>query len=127
LRQERAARQLDCDLPPYPPPKDQAAEPIQVQVEPGDGTASASDPARLRFQVGISSFLLALNPFHVEACLDRAEAYARLGELEKASADYRLALTLLPPGNQQRIARLAVAGNQPRDYDRERTRLEKAL
>jgi len=54
-------------------------------------------------------------------------AYTRLGELEKASADYRLALTLLAPGNERRIACLAAAGNQPRDYARERTNLEKAL
>src|SRR5439155_5215095 len=53
--------------------------------------------------------------------------YSRLGQLEKARADYRLALTLLPPGNQQRIAGFAAAGNQPRDYDRERTELEKAV
>jgi tetratricopeptide (TPR) repeat protein len=129
LRQELAARQLDWDLPPYSPLKDSSVQPIQVRVEPAEDAAwkAANDPARLRFQVGLASFMLALNPFHVEACLQRAEAYARLGELEKARADYRLALALLPPGNQQRLVRLAAAGNEPRDYAQQRNRLEKAL
>jgi serine/threonine protein kinase/WD40 repeat protein/Tfp pilus assembly protein PilF len=128
LRQELATRQLDWDLPPYPPPKEGPALLMQVEVNADAAAAltAVGDPARLRFQVGLSSFVLAWNPLNVESVLERAEAYVRLGELQKASADYSLALALLPRENLQRIVQLAAAGCQPRDYAHERIGLEKA-
>jgi serine/threonine protein kinase len=52
--------------------------------------------------IGLNSFLLAMNPYNFEAYAQRAHAYQRMWELEKATADYTMALALMPPEHKTR-------------------------
>jgi tetratricopeptide (TPR) repeat protein len=55
--------------------------------------------------VGLCSFVLAVNPFHLQAYLRRARAHGRLGEAQQAIDDYGLALSLIGLDNQHRRER----------------------
>jgi serine/threonine protein kinase/WD40 repeat protein/tetratricopeptide (TPR) repeat protein len=124
LRQIRAQLQalgLDWDLAPYPPrPDGEDSQPLPVRVDLGEFAPfqAHDDPRR---QVGLNSFVLALNPYNFQAYLRRGQAHARLGELERAAADYRTALTWMPAPNRLCAARFAARAADPealREYVR---------
>jgi tetratricopeptide (TPR) repeat protein len=104
---------LDWDRPPYPPRvhADTAAA-IHVTVEPGivGGRAQpgpgSSNP---RNEVGVYSFVLALNPFNFSAYSRRAWAHRRLGEAKQAIDDYSLAVMLTGLDNQHQLDRTHAA------------------
>src|SRR5262249_55059915 len=102
IRHELAERGLDWDQPPYEPvTQGKPPPPLEVKVDLGNlkvdqGTAFEFLPGGDRTSIGLNSFLLALNPFNIEAYLHRADAYLRLREPEKAIADYDLFLALAP-------------------------------
>jgi serine/threonine protein kinase/WD40 repeat protein/Tfp pilus assembly protein PilF len=112
---------LDWDLPPYAPRQDaEDPQPTPVQVDLGEFTPLrvADEPRR---QVGLASFVLALNPCNFQAYLRRGQAYARLGELQKAAEDYRTALAWMPEPNRRCAARFADRAANPatlREYIR---------
>jgi serine/threonine protein kinase/WD40 repeat protein/Tfp pilus assembly protein PilF len=112
IREQLRALRLDWD-PHADPPRHKAVnhDPIQVELDLGKLPPAwlGADP---RVQVGISSFLLALNPFNFQAYLQRGRAHAALGEQQKAIADYTTYLALLPAGDPRRAeAILRRAGN----------------
>jgi serine/threonine protein kinase/WD40 repeat protein/tetratricopeptide (TPR) repeat protein len=86
VRAELAARNLDWDQPPYPPPAaGEHRKPSDIQVEVGD----LLDRERY-------SLILTLFPFHAEAYYQRGLAYARYGQLVQARADFTMSLALKP-------------------------------
>jgi hypothetical protein len=56
----------------------------------------AKENTAAQIYVAAYSGLLAMNPLHLQARLERARAYDRLGEWRKAIEDYSAALVLLP-------------------------------
>jgi tetratricopeptide (TPR) repeat protein len=86
---------LDWDSPAYPPAERHTASPMEVKVDLGD-LAAILRPNDPRYEVGLSSFVLALNPFNFQAYLRRGHAYAELGEVQRAADDYRKAAALMP-------------------------------
>jgi tetratricopeptide (TPR) repeat protein len=91
---------LDWELPSYSPAGEDEPPPLQVKVELG--RAFEFLPGADRTAIGLSSFLLALNPFNYEAYWQRGRAYGRQREPTKAIADYSMALALLLPGDPRR-------------------------
>jgi tetratricopeptide (TPR) repeat protein len=79
---------LDWDLPPYPPPtwNDQGSEPIQVTVVTSD---SKED---LHRELNKLNLAIEQNPDNPESYRQRASFFARLGDLQKAVADYDVAI-----------------------------------
>jgi len=71
------------------------ASPMEVKVDLGD-FASSLRPNDPRYEVGLSSLVLALNPFNFQAYLRRGHAYAELGEVQKAAEDFRASAALMP-------------------------------
>src|SRR5207302_89351 len=71
IRARLAALQLDWDRPPYPARTEgDTAQPIQVKVEPGIAGGPVQptvNRAGLRRQVGLYSFVLALEPLNFQA------------------------------------------------------------
>jgi tetratricopeptide (TPR) repeat protein len=59
--------------------------------------------------VGLCSFVLAVNPFHLQAYLRRARAHGRLGEAQQAIDDYSLAVMLTALDGQHRLDRTHAA------------------
>jgi tetratricopeptide (TPR) repeat protein len=121
IREQLQALGLDWDLPPYAPrPDPKGAQPTSVRVDLGElaPLQAADEPRR---QVGLARFVLAMSPFNFQAYLRRGQAYARLGELQKASEDYRAALAWMPEANCRCAARFADRVADPetrRDYVR---------
>jgi WD40 repeat protein len=91
IREYLASVGLDWEAPPLPPVERAGrAELAPVEIV---GRASPDEAP----VIGRTSFLLALNPWNSAAYLRRANAYMRLGDLDKAAADYRAAWRLMPP------------------------------
>jgi tetratricopeptide (TPR) repeat protein len=105
LRQQLAAMELDWDRRRYPLPDAEISKPILVEVEQGDAAWPKPmdlSPAGQRQAVGLTSFVLALNPFNFYAYERRGNAHAALGEIHQAVADYTLALACMPKGHPRR-------------------------
>jgi WD40 repeat protein/tetratricopeptide (TPR) repeat protein len=96
IREQLATMGLDWDLSPYEPGNDGQAVPPRLQVKVDLGK---DDPGT---NIGLNSFLLALNPFNFEAYFQRGRAYGRLRATLKAIADYSMALALMPPEHTSR-------------------------
>jgi serine/threonine protein kinase/WD40 repeat protein/tetratricopeptide (TPR) repeat protein len=115
IREQLAAIGLDWDLPSYPPdpqgnlPAAGTAGlpniPLRVSVDPGPlPVAGFRSPEQ---GLALYSVAIALCPFNAEAYVQRAMAYDRLGQLERALADYSMALFLLPRTDRCRCRALA--------------------
>jgi tetratricopeptide (TPR) repeat protein len=86
IRAHLARMGLDWDLPPYPPAAiNQASEPVQVQLDPGD----LMDREK-------HSLIIAFFPFHAEAYYQRGLACARFFHWEQALTDFTMAAALRP-------------------------------
>jgi serine/threonine protein kinase/WD40 repeat protein/tetratricopeptide (TPR) repeat protein len=100
VRRQLVALDLDWDAPPMPPPakaeSPHGLAPLQIDVETRGRLHAAA-------AVLAQSFLLAQNPLHFLPYLRRGQAYATLGDIERACADYRTAWVLLPAATRQRI------------------------
>jgi serine/threonine protein kinase/WD40 repeat protein len=113
---------LDWELPPFLPFESSGsfADATPVDVVTGD-LASRADTniAHAHLEVGALSALLALNPFHLQAYLERARAYDRLRQWNKVIEDYTMALALVPLGDPARpsiLARRSQAYQNLNDY-----------
>jgi serine/threonine protein kinase/WD40 repeat protein/tetratricopeptide (TPR) repeat protein len=96
IREQLQEIGLDWDLPAYPPPAERdTASPMEVKVDLGD-LAAILRPNDPRYDLALSSLVVALNPFNFQAYLRRGHAYAELGEVQKAAEDYRRSAALMP-------------------------------
>jgi serine/threonine protein kinase/WD40 repeat protein/tetratricopeptide (TPR) repeat protein len=107
VRAQLAARDLDWDQPPYPPPAaNEHEKPCEVQVDPGDLLD------REKYSLIVTWF-----PFHAEAYYQRGLAYARYDQLEQARADFTMTLTLRPDHAGACFQRGLIAARQHRPAD----------
>jgi serine/threonine protein kinase/WD40 repeat protein len=90
IREQLAKMDLDWEAPEYPKADTTPKSPYRVTVVPGNLFV---DPRRT---VGLAGVRLALNPFDIEAYIERGRGYARLSDSKKAIADYSMALAILP-------------------------------
>jgi tetratricopeptide (TPR) repeat protein len=88
IRRQLATMDLDWDLPPYPPPtwNDKGTEPIQITV------ASPDSKEELRRELDKLNLAVEQNPDNPESYRQRASIYVRLGDLQKAVADFDQAI-----------------------------------
>jgi WD40 repeat protein/tetratricopeptide (TPR) repeat protein len=122
MRKELAEMGLDWDLPPYSPPRGDARA-LQIHVDMGKLSDSMAglDHFQPQVQIGLDSFLLALNPLNYQAYFDRSSGYARLREWPKAIDDLSLALALMPSDSNTRVSALvrrAYGYDQIKDFTR---------
>ncbi|HXG09325.1 MAG TPA: tetratricopeptide repeat protein, partial [Gemmataceae bacterium] len=101
IRQQLANIGLDWELPPYPElpaGADLAAAPLKVQVDLGDLLTRPAPSPRPSAKQLVEKYTAALqtNPDDVEAYHQRAHAYEKLAEYEKAVADFTAALQRKP-------------------------------
>jgi tetratricopeptide (TPR) repeat protein len=90
VRRQLAGIGLDWGLPTLP------EEPTAAPVEPMEVHAFPPDLGSAPWQLGWTSFRLALNPFDVAAYVQRARTQARLKRIPQAIEDYSTALVLMP-------------------------------
>jgi Flp pilus assembly protein TadD len=109
IRAQLVGLGLEWDLPSYPRAED-GALPLQVKVDLGNAFE-----LRERTSIGMTSFLLAMNPFNFEAYLQRGRAYDRLRGSRQANADYSMALSLMPPEHKSRGEALLRRSSNYRD------------
>jgi serine/threonine protein kinase/WD40 repeat protein/Tfp pilus assembly protein PilF len=132
MRRELAEMGLDWDMPPYLPrdPWDDARA-LRIKVDLGQASQSLGmDLLQPREQIGLCSFLLALNPFNYQTYMDRGSAYTKLGEWSKAIDDLSLALALMPSDPKPRalaLIRRAYNYSQIKEFTRSLADLQLAL
>jgi eukaryotic-like serine/threonine-protein kinase len=102
LRQVRrglARLGLDWEAPPYSPATPtRPLPPLRVEVELMNRFGDA-------VQVVAQSLFLSISPFYYLPYMRRAQAYAALGDVPDAVADYRRAWALLPAQSRQQIGK----------------------
>jgi serine/threonine protein kinase/WD40 repeat protein/tetratricopeptide (TPR) repeat protein len=103
VRARLAEMGLDWDLPPYPRILERSPisdPPLEVKLELG--SAIEMLPGDDDAIIGLTSFLLTLNPFNWEAYWQRGRIFGVRGEHSQAIADYSIALALLPANDPRR-------------------------
>ncbi len=94
------------------------------------GQTIRPDLLQPRAQIGLYSFLLALNPFNYQAYMQRGSAYTKLGEWPKAIDDLSLALALMPSDAKPKVRTLVCRAynyGQIKDFTRSLAALQSAL
>jgi WD40 repeat protein/serine/threonine protein kinase len=104
---------LDWDLPPLPATREgeRPLPPLAVQVDHGEwarGSSAPRPPPRpeLRAQHLLYTVVAGLTPYHPEPYHLRGHTHERLGDTEKAIADFTQALHWQPRGDADRTAHL---------------------
>jgi tetratricopeptide (TPR) repeat protein len=84
IRRQLATMDLDWNLPPYPPPSsnDKGKEPIRITV------VSPDSKEELHRELEKLNLAIEQNPDNPESYRQRASIFVRLGDLQKAVADY---------------------------------------
>jgi tetratricopeptide (TPR) repeat protein len=118
IREELKESGLDWEWPEFPPPQPVGPHPPPcVEVDPGFLREALLPDDRLT--VAVFSVSLALQPLNPEAYFQRGLAHGRLGNTERAIADYSMFLALAPPDDGRRTEiriRRATNYEKLRDY-----------
>jgi serine/threonine protein kinase/WD40 repeat protein len=132
MRRELAEMGLDWDMPPYLPGDSWGgAQALRIKVDLGQASQSSGmDLLHPREQIGLCSFLLALNPFNYQTYMQRGSAYTKLGEWSKAIDDLSLAMALMSADPKPRalaLIRRAYSYSQIKEFTRSLSDLQLAL
>jgi eukaryotic-like serine/threonine-protein kinase len=110
IREQLAEMGLDWDAPPYPPAKPTPRAPLRVTVDSGWVDAPRT--------LVIQSMRLGLNPWDVEAYLQRGQAYHRVEKAQDAVNDFSTALALMPADHMSRAEALLYRSRSYRKLSR---------